>query len=605
MSERVRKVVAGLSIVTFLGCLGYTGYDEISDRLAKKHFDDVLKKAQNSGEIQVAGYPDDFVKDPRIMEIYKQNKDVVGWIKIEGTTLDYPVFQRKDDVNRTPKDFFYIRHGIDKEYAVLGLPFVDYKVDLKKSSKHVVICGHNMGASDDMFGVLKHYNKHDRYCGNNPEKAIEFYKEHPVIEFDSVYESNKYKIFAIFLMNGAVKGGKDNKKPDFDYTAFADAAADFNEFINQAKNRSLLNFGVDVNTGDSFLTLSTCSYELDDFRLAVVARKIRENEDLGAAEVENNKDPLMPKCFYDEFGGVAPEFVTKDYRPATAAKAAAAVDKKLGFKRPKDEYVMINGSKKHRKPFKVICDMVENEVGSDFPEEAVKAQAITSHSKLLFNNKKGDVPTVGLKPASKRTKEIVKKVMNKGIFYHNEIAETTCFDCSAGRTNSSKDVWGFESPYLVSVVSRYDKEAPRYEQANVFSCKELKKRFKDGLDLDLEENDIKPRKWFKTLTRTDGGYNHEMIVAGHTECFSPSRGRKVPITGHLIRQYVLPEIGSSKFKVGYSKKRDSFKFISYGYGHGVGLSQWGAKFYAEKKGWDYVRIIKHYFPGTKVRKIYK
>jgi stage II sporulation protein D len=157
----------------------------------------------------------------------------------------------------------------------------------------------------------------------------------------------------------------------------------------------------------------------------------------------------------------------------------------------------------------------------------------------------------------------------------------------------------------VSVVSRYDKEAPRYEQTNVFSRRELKERFKDGLDLDLEENDIEPRKWFKTLTRTDGGYNHEMNVAGHTECFSPSRGRNVPITGHLIRQYVLPEIGSSKFRVGYSKKRDSFKFISYGYGHGVGLSQWGAKFYAEKKGWDHVKIIKHYFPGTKVKKIYK
>ncbi|GHU85360.1 hypothetical protein FACS1894198_3100 [Clostridia bacterium] len=604
MNEKIKKIVVSLSILVSLGCFGYMGYEKISDRIAKKHLDEILEEAQSADEVdevQVDGYPKDFVKDPRIMNIYEQNQDVVGWVMIDNTTLNYPVFQRKDDADKDPAEgFFYHRRGINKEDLKIGVPYADYRADLKKPSKNIVIYGHNMGQSDVMFGLLKHYDKLDRYCDNNAKKAIEFYKKHTVIKFDSVYESNKYKIVSIFIMDG-------KNVSEFNYVTFVEETADFNKFINQIKNRSLLDLGVDVNTSDSFLTLSTCSYEEGDFRLAVVARKLRKNEgeDLGDVEVKDNEHPLMPKRFYDTHGGKAPKFETKDYRPATAVRAAAAVDEQLEFESPKDEYVMINGSKKHRKPFKVICDMVENEVGSDFPEEAVKAQAITSHSKLLFNNKKGTAPDVGLKPASERTKEIVKKVMNRGVFYHNEIAETTCFDCSAGRTNSSMDIWGFEAPYLVSVKSPYDKEAPRYEQTNVYPRKELIKLFKEGLDLDLEENDVEPRKWFKTLNRTDGGYNHEMRIAGHTECISPITKKKVPITGKLIRQFVLPEIGSSKFKVGYSKKRDSFKFISYGYGHGVGLSQWGAKFYAEKKGWDYVKILKHYFPGTKVKKIYR
>ena len=208
------------------------------------------------------------------------------------------------------------------------------------------------------------------------------------------------------------------------------------------------------------------------------------------------------------------------------------------------------------------------------------------------------------KPASDRVKRIVKKVLNRGVFYNDKIAETTCFDCSAGRTNSAMDVWGFEAPYLVSVASPFDRRAKAYLQVHTYSRSELVRAFEQGFGINLEEKGVPPQKWFRVLNRTDGGYNKEMVIAGHRKIYAGFLNKVVPITGKLVRQLVLPDIGSAKFKVKYIKNKDSFEFTSYGWGHGVGLSQEGARYLAQEKGYNYVQIIKYYFPGTKVKKIY-
>jgi SpoIID/LytB domain protein len=269
-----------------------------------------------------------------------------------------------------------------------------------------------------------------------------------------------------------------------------------------------------------------------------------------------------------------------------------------------DVFVVIDGRKQKMNVFEAVSGMVQCEVGSSFPEEATKAQAIVSHSKVLHKNLKGEAANVAWKLPTEKVKNVVQKVMRYAVFFDGRVAETTCFACSAGRTNSSKDIWLFESPYLVSVPSPYDSLAPTFKQIKIFSRKLLIKRFLDGMGIDLEENGLPFKNWFKVINRTDGGYNNHMVIAGHTQCYVPFLKRTEKITGKLIRQMVLPEIGSSKFKVYYSKKKDSFKFVSFGYGHGVGFSQWGAKLYAEKEGWDYIRILNHYFPGTYVAKLH-
>jgi hypothetical protein len=213
-----------------------------------------------------------------------------------------------------------MRKGIDKKYAKYGLPFVDYRVDLRAPSKNVVIYAHNMGKEDDMFGTLKYYNRYDRYCNNSAKKAIDFYKEHAIINFDTVYGPARYRIFAVLILDG--------EKVDFNFSHFMESAHDFNEFINQAKNRSLMNIGADVNTSDDFLTLSTCSYELASgkLRLVVIARKLRAGESDDPSPVENNKEGLMPPCWYDVYGGTPPKFDRKDYNITAASAASEPVD---------------------------------------------------------------------------------------------------------------------------------------------------------------------------------------------------------------------------------------------------------------------------------------
>ncbi|MDR1260389.1 MAG: SpoIID/LytB domain-containing protein [Oscillospiraceae bacterium] len=619
----------------FLGSLAHICYENVMNRAKKKRLHLLIQQSQHAGDITVSGYPNEYIKDSRIMKVFEQNRDVVGWIKLKETDLNYPVFQKKTDAYNE----FYVRHGLDKEYAIDGVPFVDYRADLQKPSKNIVIYAHNMAKSIDMFGVLRYYNKYDRFCENSAEKAVDFYKKHPIVDFVSVYGGTRYRIVSVLLMDG--------EHPDFNYSNFIESSDDFNEFINQIKNRSLMNIDADINIGDNFLTLSTCSYELASgkLRIAVVARALRAGEDDAPDPVENNKDALLPKCWYGIYGGSPPIFERKDYS-ATMVSAADAMEsqhwqskkkRQISIKRIKqrkkierikkkrkkqldesidkpksnkkgkeifgeDEVVMVNGSKQKKAAYETLCAIVQAEIGSSFPAEAIKAQTLVSHSYLLFKNKKGESPSVFMKPPSERVKEIVKQVMHLGVFFNGEIAGTLYHSCSAGRTNSSEDIW-HKSPYLVSVESPHDKLAPNYKQTKVFTRKQLKERFQNGMGINLEKNSVPVKKWFRVINRTKGGYNKHMIIAGHEMCYVPFLKGFKKITGSLIRQMVLPEIGSSKFEVYYNEDRDLFKFVSFGCGHGVGLSQWGAKFYAEIDGWDFEMILEHFFPGTEIAPI--
>ena len=300
MVNKIRKFILLIATVTFIISASYLVYHQISKNIDKNKITASVAESNSLSNLEVDGYSKEYRDDPRIKNIYKQNQDVVGWIKIENTSLDYPVFKAKDDV----KNEFYIRKGIDKKYNLYGLPFVDYKSSIDPLSKNVVIYGHNMGAEDVMFGLLKHYNKFDRYCSNSASKALQFYKDHPIINFDTLLEENKWKIFSVFIMDG-------EDASEFQYVKYINEDDGFETFLEQAQKRSLIKTAVDVDEDDEFLTLSTCTYELASgkLRLVVVARKLRpdEPEDCNVEKAETASRPLMPKCWYDYYGGTATE----------------------------------------------------------------------------------------------------------------------------------------------------------------------------------------------------------------------------------------------------------------------------------------------------------
>lgn len=228
-------------------------------------------------------------------DLLETNGDVKGWITIPDTNIDYVVTQSSDKDNPD----YYLDKDIKGEYSKAGTLYIDPRSSVEDNTKNLVIHGHNMvSTKEKMFHYLLEYTEE--------ETGVSYYKEHPVINFDTIYDTAKWKIFAVVVTNGS-----SEKEPLYEYrtSAFKDNSA-FMNFVYQIRIRSVLNLDmVDVNENDELLTLSTCSYELDNYRTVIFARKIREGED-PSVEVEKaakNETPLYPESYYYRKGGKAPE----------------------------------------------------------------------------------------------------------------------------------------------------------------------------------------------------------------------------------------------------------------------------------------------------------
>lgn len=254
--------------------------------------------------VEVTPTPDPFRDEKgRLLQferLLEKNEDIKGWIKIEDTSIDYPVLQSgADDPD------YYLSRDISKEYSKAGSLYLDYRSGIEDKTKNLVIYGHNMvSTAEKMFRPLL------KYKPSQEDNNIKFYRSHPVISFDTIYETGTWKIFSVFITT-----------PDstadyfFDYrkSTFTDAS-DFLNFIYQVRIRSLVNIDtVDINENDRILMLSTCSYEVDrkdlHYRTVIAARKVRDGEatDVDVDSAVVNEQPLYAYDYYYEYGGKAPE----------------------------------------------------------------------------------------------------------------------------------------------------------------------------------------------------------------------------------------------------------------------------------------------------------
>ena len=189
---------------------------------------------------------------PEYAELYRQNSDLVGWIRIEDTNINYPVMQSKDEPN------FYLKHGFDKKYADCGCPYVQENCDAQKSSDNLIIYGHHM-KHGSMFSDLEKFKKKD------------FWEEHKTFSFNTLYEKQTYEVIAVFKT--VVYTGSAN---EFKYFQFSDAQTpeQFDEYIAKCKEKALYDTGVSAEYGDKLITLSTCEYSNTNGRLVLVAKII-------------------------------------------------------------------------------------------------------------------------------------------------------------------------------------------------------------------------------------------------------------------------------------------------------------------------------------------
>ena len=186
---------------------------------------------------------------PGLLALHRENSDCIGWIKIEGTTIDYPVMHRPSE------ESYYLHRDFYGEYSANGCLFLSELCN-PDTSDNLIIYGHHMN-SGKMFAALDQY------------KDSGFYLEHPLISYDTLQGSETYHIFAVFCT--PVYTGSD-----FPYYTFtkAEDAAGYQGYIKAVKERSLYDTGISAVFGEKLLTLSTCEYSQRNGRVVVVAKKI-------------------------------------------------------------------------------------------------------------------------------------------------------------------------------------------------------------------------------------------------------------------------------------------------------------------------------------------
>lgn len=247
----------------------------------------------------------------------------------------------------------------------------------------------------------------------------------------------------------------------------------------------------------------------------------------------------------------------------------------------------------------IITKIVENEIGSTFAPEAIKAHAVASYTYVKYHNLHGSAPYCILKESTNESvRTLVRSVIGEAIYYDDTLIQAVYFASSAGGTLSSKDVWGGELPYLQRVYCELDeKYDPNYGRETFFTKDDMKQRVYDKAGISLSGD---AADWFEIESRISGKYVDRMTIGEKSE-FMDSDGKVRPITGRCFREVIMSfDIRSSAFDIEYNPDTEKFKITTYGYGHGVGLSQHGANNLAKYWGWDYKKILTFYFQGTEV-----
>ncbi len=225
--------------------------------------DQTEKPVNEEGEEEESYPPPLMLSD--MSDLYEQNNDTIGWLKIEDTVVDYPVMQTMDD------EEYYLYRDFDKKESVGGSLILDtdsdagtgtlktgYK-DGTRPSTNLIIHGHNM-KNGTMFGSLDKWRSPD------------YEKSHNIIEFSSLYEKRKYEIVSVFLSQ--VYKAEQNDVFKYYKFFYADDEEQFRDFYDNIKKLALYDTGVEASFGDEFITLSVCTYHVDTGRLVVVGKRI-------------------------------------------------------------------------------------------------------------------------------------------------------------------------------------------------------------------------------------------------------------------------------------------------------------------------------------------
>lgn len=313
--EKIRKIVVLCALVLFIGTSAFllVNYASVkADRSSNDKFREYYHAYDGTNVNNNGTSPDKLsdipidTDDEEVIEFYEQNpealhnfakllelnSDTIGWLKVGDTGIDYPVFKSYDN-------YFYLSHNNTKEYSRFGSVFADWRTRIEKddSSDVTILYAHNMESTGEYFEKLTNYSPW--------ETGLDYYKQTPVVDYDTLFEQSKWKIFgAVYCSIDSDYGETFNYLDKIDFSD----ESDFYEYISEVMDRSLFYTDVDVKYDDKFLILSTCYFPIDrrvNGRFLVYARKVRENESetVDTEKAVINPSPRLFEYFYETQGG--------------------------------------------------------------------------------------------------------------------------------------------------------------------------------------------------------------------------------------------------------------------------------------------------------------
>lgn len=260
--------------------------------------------------------------------------------------------------------------------------------------------------------------------------------------------------------------------------------------------------------------------------------------------------------------------------------------------------VTMNGTAQTMDLVRCLAMVAQNELGSSAPAEAYKAQCVATHCWILSQS--GYPSVLGAEPGAAAL-AAAQEVAHVLVTYNGQVCFTPYFASASTGTASAAEVWGNDRAWLQAVDSPYDQQIATNWNTNGnssgtarFSRQTLQDRIKDVMDIDL--SGVDPNSWFTIQSANQYGWVAKIQVG-------PDAGVGT-VSGRWFRENLLARqsvdgrsLRSQCFTVSYNADLDCFIFDVYGYGHGCGMSQWGAIGYA-RNGWSYRDILTHYFVGT-------
>lgn len=244
-----RKIILIICIIVFIGS-------------ASVILDYVINGMREQGALEdLAGMKterEDLVTDKgtvvgEYVDLYLANDDIIGWVQVDDTNIDYPVMQTQDEPE------FYLRRNFQKESSISGTPFMDAASDIFIPTSNFLIYGHNM-KNGTMFHDLLDYEDES------------FYRDHKTFKFDTIYKGGQgtYEVVAVCYSQIYPKDSEE-----FKYYQYAGITTEsqFNDYVRGIRSIALYDTGVVPQYGDQLVTLSTCAYHVDDGRFFVVGRR--------------------------------------------------------------------------------------------------------------------------------------------------------------------------------------------------------------------------------------------------------------------------------------------------------------------------------------------